>query len=80
MLMKLQALCQSKEIKDEKVCAFFALRSLTVGQILSSIIVPTDMCGMLLDGQEPLTQPVESDKAFQSRMVELTLGGCVGVI
>lgn len=41
-----------------------------MGQILSSITVSTDMCGMLLDRQEPLAQPVESHKAFQSGMVE----------
>ena len=51
-------------MKDEKVHMFSALRSLTVWQLLSSIMVSTDMCGMWLEGEEPLTQPVESDKAF----------------
>lgn len=44
-----------------------ALRSLTMGQIVSSIMVTRDMLGMPLDGEEHLTQPMEWDKAFQKQ-------------
>lgn len=51
MPAKWQAQRQSKGIKDEKVHTLFALSSLTVGQILSSIMVTRDTLGMLLDGR-----------------------------
>lgn len=56
----------------------FALGSLTVGQILSSIMVCTDMCGMLLDGEEALSQPSQM-RLSKAGWSERTFGGGVGV-
>lgn len=48
-----KALCQSKGIKDEKVNTPLALRSLTMGQILSSVMVTRDILGMLRGAPNP---------------------------
>lgn len=55
--------------KDEKVCTLFALRSLIVRQILSSIMVTRDMLGMLLDGAEALNSLWNQTGLSKSRMV-----------